>query len=196
MAWLTQEQMTAMGFACFGNNVLLSDKASYYNCKNIGLGNNVRIDDFCVLSAGAGGIDIGNYVHIAVFSSLVGAGNISLADFSGLSSRVAIYSSNDDYSGKVLTNPTVPVEFTNVKHADVKIGQHVIVGAGSIILPGVTLEEGVVIGALSLVRKDCETFGVYMGSPAKRIANRKRNLLDYELKLRDLEQNTPTAARD
>jgi galactoside O-acetyltransferase len=188
MAWLTQEQMTAMGFADFGTNVLLSDKASYYNCKNIRLGNNVRIDDFCVLSAGAGGIDIGNYIHIAIFSSLIGAGNISLADFSGLSSRVAIYSSNDDYSGKVLTNPTVPVEFTNVKHADVKIGRHVIIGAGSIILPGVTLEEGVVIGALSLIRKDCETFGVYMGSPAKKIANRKRNLLDYELKLRKLEQ--------
>ena len=184
MAWLTDKQITEMGFASFGKNVLLSDKASYYNCKNIRLGSNVRIDDFCVLSAGVGGINIGNYIHIAVFSSLIGAWNISLADFSNISSRVAIYSSNDDYSGGALTNSTVPTEFTNVHYAHVKIGRHVIIGSGSIILPGVTLEEGVAVGALSLVKKDCHAFGIYMGSPAKRIGKqRKRDLLALEQKL-------------
>jgi len=182
MAWLTNEQMREMGFACFGKNMMLSDKASYYNCKNIRLGNNVRVDDFCVLSAGMGGIDIGNYIHIAVFSSLIGAGNISLANFCNISSRVAIYSSNDDYSGGAMTNPTVPSEFTNVQHADVKVGRHVIIGAGSIVLPGVTLEEGVAVGALSLVKKDCEAFGIYIGVPAKRIGERKRDLLESEKK--------------
>lgn len=183
MAWLTDEQMRKMGFACVGKNVMLSDKASYYNCKNIRLGNNVRIDDFCVLSAGTGGIDIGNYIHIAVFSFLIGAGNISLADFCNISSRVAIYSSNDDYSGMSMTNPTVPPEFTNMQYADVKIGRHVIIGAGSVVLPGVTLEEGVAVGALSLVRKDCQSFGIYVGVPVKRIGERKHDLLELEKKL-------------
>jgi len=183
MAWLTNEQLEAMGFACVGRNVMLSDKASYYNCKNIRIGNNVRVDDFCVFSAGIGGIDIENYVHIAVYASLMGAGNISLADFSNVSSRVAIYSSNDDYSGATMTNPTIPSEFTNVQHADVKIGKHVIIGAGSVILPGVTLEEGVAVGALSLIRKDCQSFGIYMGIPAKRIGERKRDLLELEKRL-------------
>ena len=183
MAWLSDQQITEMGFAIVGTNVLLSDKATYYNCTNIRLGSNIRIDDFCVLSAGDGGIDIGNYIHIAVYSSLIGAGNITLADFSNISSRVAIYSSNDDYSGEAMTNPTVPTKFTNVYHADVTIGKHVIIGAGSIILPGVTLEEGVAVGALSLVKKDCQAFGIYMGSPAKRIGERKRDLLTIEQKL-------------
>ncbi|MGZ8173667.1 MULTISPECIES: acyltransferase [Methylobacter] len=194
MAWLSNEQMTAMGFACFGKNVLLSDKASYYNCKNIRFGNNVRIDDFCVLSAGMGGIDIGNYVHIAVFSLLIGAGNISLADFCNISSRVSIYSSNDDYSGAAMTNPTLPTVFTNVHHADVKVGCHVIIGVGSIILPGVILEEGVAIGALSLVKKDCQSFGIYVGVPAKRVGERKRDLLDYLPLLRNFEQNTSSTS--
>jgi acetyltransferase-like isoleucine patch superfamily enzyme len=180
MAWLTTQQIIEMGFASVGSNLLLSDKASYYNCTNIRLGSNIRIDDFCVLSAGDGGIDIGNYIHIAVYSSLIGAGNITLADFSNISSRVAIYSSNDDYSGAAMTNPTVQAEFTKVRHANVKIGRHVIIGAGTIILPGVTLEEGVAVGALSLVKKDCKTFGVYIGSPAKRIGVRKRDLLTLE----------------
>ncbi|WP_394752348.1 acyltransferase [Crenothrix sp.] len=182
MAWLTNEQLIEMGFASFGKSVMLSDKASYYNCKNIRLGSNVRIDDFCVLSAGYGGIDIGNYIHIAVFSSLIGAGNIKLADFSNISSRVSIYSSNDDYSGATMTNPTIPAEFTNVHHADVNIGRHAIIGAGTIILPGVTLEEAVAVGALSLVKKDCQAFGIYIGSPVERIAERKQDLLELEKK--------------
>jgi galactoside O-acetyltransferase len=180
MAWLTAQQINEMGFASVGSNVLLSDKASYYNCKNIRLGSNIRIDDFCVLSAGDGGIDIGNYIHIAVYSSLIGAANISLADFSNISSRVAIYSSNDDYSGATMTNPTIPKELTNIHNANVKIGRHVIIGAGSIVLPGVTLEEGVAVGALSLVKKDCKAFGIYMGSPAKRISERNRDLITLE----------------
>lgn len=189
MAWLTNEQLTAMGFARVGKNVLLSDKASYYNCQHIQLGDHIRIDDFCVLSAGIGGITIGNYVHIAVFSSLIGAGNITLADFCNISSRVSIYSSNDDYSGLAMTNPTLPSEFTNVHHADVKIGCHVIIGAGTVVLSGVTLEEGVAIGALSLVKHDCQSFGIYAGVPAKKISTRKRDLLNYLPLLRDFEQN-------
>ena len=89
MAWLTAEEIENMGFADVGKNVYLSSKASYYNCPNIRIGHDVRIDDFCVLSAGEGGIDIGNYIHIAIFSSLIGSGNITLDDFSGLSSRVS-----------------------------------------------------------------------------------------------------------
>jgi dTDP-4-amino-4,6-dideoxy-D-glucose acyltransferase len=183
MGYLTSEQIVKLGFASIGDNVLLSDKASYYNCKNIQIGNNVRIDDFCVLSAGEGGIVIGNYIHIAVYCSIIGNGKITMEDFSGLSARVSIYSSSDDYSGFAMTNPMVPPEFTNVQHADVRIGRHVIIGAGSVVLPGVSLEEGVAIGALSLVKKNCRSFGIYIGVPAKRISDRKRNLLELENKL-------------
>ena len=79
-----------------------------------------------------------------------------------------------------MTNPTVPEAFTGVIHADVSIGRHVIIGAGSVILPGVVMEDGVAIGALSLVKNSCEAFGIYAGSPAKRIGNRNRRVLDLE----------------
>ena len=189
MAWLKKEQIVEMGFACFGNNVMLSDKTSYYNCKNIRLGDNVRIDDFSVLSAGSGGIHIGNHVHIAFNVSIIGAGSITISDFAGISARCAIYSSNDDYSGLVLTGPTVPAAFTNVNHADVRIGRHVVIGAGSIVLPGVTIEEGVAVCALSLVTRDCHSFGIYAGVPAKRIGERKRDLLKLEKILAHIENS-------
>ncbi|HKS11864.1 MAG TPA: acyltransferase [Pseudomonas sp.] len=184
MAFLSQEQLDAMGFARVGKHVLVSDKCSFYNCAAISIGNHVRIDDFCVLSAGDGGIEIGDHVHIAVYSSLMGGGRITLGDFSGLSSRVSVYSSSDDYSGASMTNPTVPDDFKHVQTAPVDIGRHVIIGAGSVVLPGVTLGQGAAIGALSLVTKRCDEFGIYSGVPARRIKARKRALLELEQRLR------------
>lgn len=180
MAMLSRKAIEALGFASIGKSIQISDRASFYGMNRIFLGSNVRIDDFCVLSAGDGGITVGDYVHIAVYSSLIGAGQITLSDFCNISSRVAIYSSNDDYSGATMTNPTVPSDFTGVTHADVFLSKHVIVGSGSIILPGVTLEEGVAVGALSLVNKRCEAFGIYAGNPVRRIKERKRDLLELE----------------
>ena len=79
-----------------------------------------------------------------------------------------------------MTNPTVPSQFTGVTHADIYLGKHVIIGSGSVILPGVTLEEGVAIGALSLVTKSCKAFGIYAGNPAKFVKERKKDLLELE----------------
>lgn len=177
---LTEDQLKAIGFASIGHSVQISEHARFYGASRIHIGNHVRIDDFCVLSAGAGGIEIGNFIHIAVFSSIIGQGKIKLDDYSGLSSRVSIYSSNDDYSGAAMTNPTIPKEFTNVRHAPVHIGKHVIIGSGSIVLPGVNIMDGAAIGALSLIKKNCESFGVYSGNPAKKIMERKRDLLKIE----------------
>jgi len=178
MAFYSKSELDALGLGGVGDNVLISKKASIYNPGRIVIGNNVRIDDFCVLSAGEGGIEIGDYVHVAVFCSLIGEGKIKLSDFAGLSSRVSLYSSNDDYSGSYMTNPMVPSELTGVTHADVLVGRHVIIGSGTVILPGVSLGDGVAIGALSLVTKDCEPFGIYRGT--RRIGERKRDLLTLE----------------
>ncbi len=180
MALLTAQEIAQMGFQSVGKNVQLSNRASFYNCAQISIGDHVRIDDFCVLSAGVGGILIGNHVHIAVYSSLIGAGDIVLSDFANISSKVSIYSSSDDYSGEWMTNPTIPAKFTGVTHGKVFIGRHVIVGCNSVILPNIVLADGVAIGALSLVNKDCAAFGIYAGSPAKRIKERSRNLLALE----------------
>ena len=180
MAVLPDEIIRSMGFASVGENVQLSDKASIYGVDKIAIGSNVRIDDFVVISAGMDGIVIGSNVHIAVYSSLIGTGKITLSDFSNISSRVAIYSSNDDYSGISLTNPTVPEAYKSVMHAPVFIGRHVIIGSGSVILPGVSIGEGAAIGALSLVREGCEKFSIYCGNPAKKIKKRKRCLLEKE----------------
>lgn len=178
MSFYTEAELKSLQLGSVGKNVKISRKASLYNTTNIHLGNHVRIDDFCVLSAGKGGIYIGNYVHIAVYSSLIGAESIAINDFANISSRVSIYSSNDDYSGKYMSNPMVPDHLTHVAHAPVYVGKHVIIGSGAIILPNVTLEEGAVVGALSLVKSDCHAFCLYGGVPSKHLGERQRDLLE------------------
>lgn len=180
MGRLSQEALEQMGFAALGAGVSISDRASFYGAARIKLDDHVRIDDFCVISAGEGGVEIGQHVHVAVFTLLIGAGRIVLGDFANISSRVSIYSSSDDYSGASMTNPTVPDAYKCVHSAPVSIGRHVIIGSGSVILPGLTLEVGVAVGALSLVKSDCKAFGIYAGNPASRVRERKRDLLELE----------------
>lgn len=185
MSIYSRLELEQLGFARVGNNVSISKKASFYGVGRISIGNNVRIDDFCVLSAGAGGIEIGEYIHIAVYSSIIGAGKVVLADYCNISSRVSIYSSNDDYSGEYMSNPMVNEKYTNVTHAPVTINKHVIVGSGAVVLPGVNLAKGTVIGALSLANRSTEAFSIYAGQPAKFIKSRSENLLTIEKKMRD-----------
>ena len=180
MAYYTSEELINIGLKSFGDNVFISRKCSIYNAQNIIIGDNVRIDDFCVLSAGIGGIRIGSFIHIGVYTSIIGGGKVILEDYCNISSKVAIYSSNDDYSGEFMTNPMVAKKFTNVTNQDVLIGKHVIIGSGSVILPCVTLNEGCAIGSLSLVKNDVPRFTIYAGNPIKFIKNRNRNLLNLE----------------
>ncbi len=184
MAFLSRHQLLAIGFQSFGEDVLISDRASVYGAGDITIGDHVRVDDFCILSAGEGGISLGSYIHIAAFSSIIGAGRVTVGDFANLSSRVSVYSSSDDYSGASLTNPMVPDELKKVDSRPVHIGRHVIVGSGSVILPGVVVHDGVAIGALSLVNSDCEPFSTYVGAPARRVRSRKRDMLKLEGELR------------
>jgi len=180
MSTYTSVELKKMGFDHVGEHVRISRKASFYGIENITLGNYVRIDDFCVLSAGVNGIFIGNYIHIGCYSSIIGAGAVTLHDYCNISSRVSIYSSNDDYSGEYMTSPMLPTEFTNVSVQEVSIGKHSILGCGSVILPGVIIEEGCAIGALSLVNKSLNAWGVYAGQPVKYIKERSKALLKLE----------------
>lgn len=174
-----EKELSTIGFKSIGNNVLVSKKISIYNPQNITIGSNVRIDDFVILSSSSE-IIIGNYVHIACYSSLIGKGKIIINDFVGISGRVSIYSSSDDYTGLAMTNPMVPEKYKKVNHGDIILGKHVIIGAGSVILPSVTIGEGCSIGALTLINKNCEEFSIYAGSPATKIGKRLKRFLKYE----------------
>ena len=178
MAFLTAEALASFGFKKVGKNVKVSDKASIYNPELMEIGDHSRIDDFCVVS---GHVTIGRNVHIAVFCNIAGGSEgITFEDFSGLAYACHVMTQTDDYTGRTLTNPTVPAKYKKETKRAVVIGRHSIVGTSSVIFPGVTLSEGTSVGALSMVTKTTEPWSVYFGIPAKKLKARKQDMLELE----------------
>ena len=126
---------------------------------------------------------IGNYVHIAGHSCIVGGGGCTISDFSSVAWGARILTANDDFSGATLVNPTVPAQYRGVTRAPVTIGRHAIVGTNSIVLPGVTLHEGAILAANSMAKRDIPAWEIWGGTPAKFIAHRKRDCLELEKQL-------------
>lgn len=181
MAYLSREALQALGFKHLGRNVKISDRASIYSPEQIAIGDNSRIDDFCVVS---GNITIGRNVYIGPLSLIAGGiPGIIFEDFCTLAYGVKVFSQSDDYSGASLTNPTIPREFKRELFAAVHLEKHVIVGAGSIIFPGVRIREGCSIGAMTLVNRSTDPWGIYIGNPARRHKDRRRDLLELEREL-------------
>lgn len=180
MAYYTEEQLKKLGFKYIGKNVKVSYKASIYNHEQIEIGDNSRIDDFCVIS---GKIKIGRNVHITP-TCLVAGGEegIIFEDFATIAYGVQVFTQSDDYSGNTMCNSTIPKEYKKEFFKEVILKRHTIVGAGSIIMPGVVLAEGTSIGAMSLILKSTEPWGIYVGNPAKKLKDRKKDLLELEKK--------------
>ena len=179
-SFLTPDEVAALGFAAVGSGVQVSRFSRIYGASKMRLGDRVRIDDFAILT---GAIDIGSHVHIAAYSALFGGAGISLGDFANISSRVSIYSVSDDYSGETMTSPLVPDAYRAIDAAPVRLGRHVIIGAGTVILPGSTAGDGAAVGALSLVKGELHEWSIYHGIPAGRQGDRSRALLALEKRL-------------
>ena len=177
--FLTDDEILKIGFKKVGKNVSISDKAVFYRPERIEIGNNVRIDDFCVL---ANNIKIGNYVHIALGSCLLSGPNslIEMCDFSALAYQAMILTSVDDYYGDYMANPCIPDKYRKITECSVKLNKHCLIGTGTKIMPGVEIGEGTSVGAMSLVLKSTQDWKMYFGIPAKIIAERQKNILELE----------------
>ncbi|KRS21857.1 hypothetical protein AAY72_06310 [Alishewanella sp. WH16-1] len=178
MAYLNFAELKNIGFKKLGRNVKISDKAAIYNPELIEIGDNSRIDDFCILS---GNIVVGRFCHITPMCLLAGGEpGIKLADFCTLAYGVKIFSQSDDYSGTSMVNSLIPKKFKRETFAPVVLEKQVIIGAGSMVLPGVIIAEGCSVGAMSLVTKSTTAWGIYLGIPAKRFKERSKALLELE----------------
>lgn len=180
--FLGPEELHDLNFAEIGEHVLIHETVVLVGAEKMRLGSNVRIDPYCVISA-AEEVSIGSYVHIAAHVLLSGSAGIILHDFAGVSHGAKLFSASDDFTGGALTGPTVPVFLRNVHAAGIVIGRHAVIGANSVVLPGTQVEEGAMVGALSLARGTLEAWKIHAGAPAKVVADRnKEGVLRAEAK--------------
>ncbi len=179
-SFYSQYELESLGLKFYGKDVLISKKASIYSPGNISIGDNVRVDDFCILS---GVLNIGSHVHIAAFTALYGGTcGVKISDFVNISSRVSIYGVSDDYSGESMTSPVIPTQYKLVQSAPVIIEKHAIIGASSVILPGSIIREGSSLGCFSMLKGETKPWSIYAGIPVKKIQDRKKQLLKSEKK--------------
>lgn len=180
MAFLNPKAIEQLGLKSCGANVLISEKASIYSPEQISIGSNVRIDDFCILS---GNIQLENYIHISAYSALYGKYGIRMEDFTGISPRCTLFSATDDFSGQHLISPMAPEQFTEVTGGLILIKRLSQIGAGTIIMPNITINEGVAVGAMSFVNKDLQEWGIYAGVPVRKIKKRDRTCTELAKQL-------------
>jgi len=166
------------------NQYNISSVKSYEYTKIVGLenikfGKNIVIDDFVFIYAKKE-IKIGSYVHIACFTSITGGEKLEIGDYCAISQGCRILTGTDDFKDWGFGNSTIPEKYRNVKRAPIKIGKFTIIGANSVILPGVTIGKGAAVGACSVVTRDLEPWGAYIGNKRIKERNKKGILENYQ----------------
>ena len=136
--------------------------------ENLTTGVGCRIDAF---SNGNGGptlkfgknVQINDYVHLVAMDSIVIGDNVLMASHIFISDNSHGSYKGDDFD----SDPTIPPMEREYRTSPISIGNNSWIGESSIIMPGVTIGEGCVIGAHSIVNKDIPDYCIAVGSPAK-----------------------------
>ena len=92
---------------------------------------------------------------------------ITLGSYVLIGSNVTISSGRHPIDGKappIFSRETIPLPIV--------IEDDVWIGAGAVIMPGVTLRKGTVVGANAVVTRSTEEFAVVVGAPARQIKTR------------------------
>jgi galactoside O-acetyltransferase len=105
-------------------------------------------------------LSIGNNSAVNYGFQAIGRGKIKIGDFVQIGPNVMISTANHNILGKNFDLYPVTVQ-------DVKIEDNVWIGANSIILAGVTIGEGSIVAAGSVVRHSIPKNSVVLGNPAK-----------------------------
>lgn len=162
-----------MKFKKIGEDVRVSELAVITRPELIELGNHIAIDMWVYISTQA---KLGNYIHIAPSVTILGGAPalIIMEDFTNIGSGGRIVCATDDFT-QGLISPVVPIEYRTVINKPVIFKKYSTLGVNCTVLPGVTLGEGSIIGANSLVTKDTEPWMIYGGSPARPLKKRDKS---------------------
>ena len=155
-----------------GKNVIIGKTVRIRKPEECIIGDNTIIDDFAYISCA---IEIGKNCHIASHVSISGGkGKFKMGDYSTLSSHVSIHCASSDYTETSLDLPSVPEEEQYGGYVeDVEIGDYVVIGSHSVILPGVSIPDKVACGAYTLMnKKEYEELGLYVSIPSRFLKKR------------------------
>jgi len=160
--------------AC-GKDVFISAQVEIRRPHLVSIGSHVAIDYGVYLTTAA---ELGDYIHIAPYVTIIGGekGLLKMGHFTTIAAGSRLVCASDEHLGEGFVGPTIPAPYRDkVVIAPIVLENFASVGTNAVILPGVTLAEGCVIGACSLVNKSTEPWTIYAGIPAKPIKARRRD---------------------
>ena len=128
--------------------------------KTFSLGDYSVIEDFSVINNGVGEILIGNYTRIGLGNTIIGP--VTIGDKVNLGQNIVISGLNHRYDdiSKNISDQGVSTEIVIIEN-------DVLIGANSTILSGVHIGQHVVVGAGSVVTKNIPPYSVVIGNPAR-----------------------------
>lgn len=135
---------------------------------SIKIGQNCILYSYATLITHGGEIVIGDNSSVNPYAVIYGQSFTKIGNGVRIATQVAIIPSNHIYK-----DATQPIYTQGLSMKGIKIEDDVWLGAGVKVLDGVTIGEGCVVGANSVVSKSLKPYGIYVGVPARLIKNRK-----------------------
>ena len=157
-------------FKNIGDDVLISPHAIISRPHLVSIGNHVAIDMWTYISTAA---ELGDYIHIAPSVTILGGAEsfIKMGNFTNIGSGSRLVCATDDFKQGMIS-PVVPIQYRTVISEPIIFEDFATLGVNCTVLPGITLAEGTIVGANSLITSKTEPWTIYGGSPARPLAKR------------------------
>jgi galactoside O-acetyltransferase len=161
-------------FKKMGKDVLIDTGVIFNGAHNISCGDRVWFDCYSVFSVQIGNLIIGNQVHIHTHTFLGGRETIKIDDMCAISSGSKIFSGSVTIPKKndKILNPVTKANKNLMNYGKVWLKKNSVVLANCTISPGVTMGEGSMLLSNSFLNKSTKAFTIYIGVPAKFLAER------------------------
>jgi acetyltransferase-like isoleucine patch superfamily enzyme len=157
-------------FKHIGEEVIIENGVKVFNPENITIGNNVYLGHNCYIKGYfKNEMKIDDHTWIGQETFLHSAGGLTIGKAVGIGPYVKIFTSEHKDDG----NLDKPIIFNELEFKPVILKDGCDIGYGSIILPGVTVGEGAIVGAGSVVTKNIPDFEIWAGVPAKLLRKRQ-----------------------
>ncbi len=156
-----------------GQGVILGKTVRIRKPERVTLGDFSILDDFTYISCG---LSVGRYTHIGANGVLIGGdAHITIGDFVNIAPGCRLIAASHDFLEGGLAGPAIPPDLAGLSiTADIHLADHVLLGTGTVILPGCQLPEGLATGAMTLLtpKMKLEPWTLYVGSPARPVKQR------------------------
>lgn len=150
-----------------GKNCRIEWNAKFRGMNPIVIGNNCDIRNGAILMPHCGYIKIGNYAVVGAYNILDGSGGLEIGNQVRLGPHICMHSANHNFN-----NLDSPIYTQGLTLKKIIIEDNVWIGAHATILAGVTIEEGAIVAAGSVVTKDVLKNSIVAGNPAKFLKSR------------------------